>query len=153
MQDPGGAKNPGSSERPTADRSQERVNRIAIASDRDILQARQSASTLASAIGFRLMEAVTIATVVSELARNIVSYAGQGEILLKAITESPAVGLEITARDKGPGIADVRRALNGHSTGNGLGRGLRGVKQVADQLLIDSEIGNGTVVTVRKWLK
>jgi serine/threonine-protein kinase RsbT len=43
--------------------------------------------------------------------------------------------------------------LNGHSTGNGLGRGLRGIKQVADELLIDSEIGNGTVVTVRKWLK
>ena len=125
---------------------------VAIGSDRDIVTARQYGRELALSLGLSLGEATLIATAISELARNIVSYARTGEVVL-SVSETPnRVGLTVVARDAGPGIPDVELALrNGFSTSGSFGVGLPGVRRLMDDFDIRSTPGDGTVVTVTKW--
>lgn len=126
--------------------------RVAINSDQDIVTARQKGRTLASELGFSTGDATLIATSISELARNIVSYARRGEITLKLVSASSRQGITIIASDRGPGIRDVRQAMrDGFSTSGSLGLGLPGVRRLMDEFEILSEPGQGTVVTVKKW--
>lgn len=126
---------------------------VAITSAADIVAARQRGRELAGQIGFSTSDLTVIATAISELARNILEYAGSGEILLGVAQKGARHGLQIVARDKGPGIPDVARALqDGYSTGKGLGLGLPGVRRLTDELEIESKTGRGTTVLVRKWL-
>jgi phosphoserine phosphatase RsbX len=123
--------------------------KIAIEGEEDVAHARIRSRNLASAMGFKQPALDAIATAVSELARNIVEHAVEGEIVLTARRN----GLEIVARDRGPGIADVQRALqDGFTTSRGLGCGLSGARRLVDQLEIASEPGVGTVVRIQKWL-
>lgn len=123
-----------------------------VTSDGDIVAARQEGRALASLLGFSSMEATLIATAISELARNIVLYAKRGEIVLGLVEEGGKRGLAVTARDDGPGIPDVRRALaDGHSTSGGLGLGLPGVRRLMDEFEIASQLGKGTTVMIKKW--
>lgn len=125
---------------------------IPINSDGDIVIARQQGRTFAIALGFNQSNLTLIATAISELARNILEYAQTGEILLRSLHRSGRTGIEIVASDHGPGIADVELALqDGYSTGRSLGMGLPGTKRVMDEFEISSHIGDGTVVTIRKW--
>jgi serine/threonine-protein kinase RsbT len=125
---------------------------VAIFSDADIVLARQKARQLASELGFSVTELAVIATAVSELARNIVLYARRGEVLLKLVEQGGRRGIVVTARDDGPGIADVARAMqSGYSTSGSLGLGLPGVKRLMDDFELVTEMGKGTVITVRKW--
>ena len=126
--------------------------RVSINSDQDIVTARQKGRALAIELGFSTGDATLIATSISELARNIVSYARKGEIILKEVQGSSRLGISIVASDRGPGIWDIRQAMkDGFSTSGSLGLGLPGVKRLMDQFEIDSEPGRGTVVTVKKW--
>ena len=126
--------------------------RVAINSDQDIVTARQRGRTLAVELGFSTGDATLIATSISELARNIVSYARRGEITLKTIHASSRAGISITASDNGPGIPDVRQAMrDGFSTSGSLGLGLPGVRRLMDEFEIASQAGRGTIVTVKKW--
>ncbi len=107
----------------------------------------------AKAIGFDEIVCQMIATAVSELANNIVKYAGRGEILIARIDTGSRIGLEVTARDCGPGIEDIQLAMADHfSSGKTLGLGLPGVKRMMDEFEITSEPGKRTTVTFRKWL-
>jgi serine/threonine-protein kinase RsbT len=125
---------------------------VSIRSDQDIVVARQKGRSLAMALEFSAGDATLIATAISELARNIVAYATKGEIRLKAINGGARRGIQITARDEGPGIADVEQALrDGFSTSGSLGIGLPGVRRLVDEFHIHSEKNRGTTVTVRKW--
>lgn len=128
--------------------------KIPIHSDSDIVTARQKGRELASQVGFVSPDLVLIATAISELARNIVLYAGNGEIILDLV-QDPAngkQGMTVVARDQGPGILDVDRALEeGYSTSRSLGLGLPGVKRLLDEFDIVSQVGQGTTVTVTKW--
>lgn len=125
---------------------------VPIRRDRDIVTARQKSRELAARLGFTKSESVLIATIVSELARNIVLYATEGEILLAPIEEMNKKGIEIIARDAGPGIPDVERALRkGYSTSGSLGVGLPGVRRLVDEFQIASKPGSGTAITIRKW--
>lgn len=125
---------------------------VAIRSDQDIVLARQKGRSLAIALEFSACDATLIATAISELARNIVTYAIEGEILLKAINGGARRGIEITARDAGPGIVDIEQALrDGFSTSGSLGLGLPGVRRLVDEFHIESKKNRGTTVTVRKW--
>ena len=127
--------------------------RVPIASDIDIVAARQQGRALAMRLGFSSSDATMVATAISELARNIVLYAMRGEIVL-AIEHHNSNGpiLVITARDEGKGIADLRLALqDGYSTSGRLGVGLPGVKRLMDEFEISSTVGRGTVVIVKKW--
>jgi len=121
--------------------------RVTIASTEDVVVARQRGRALAADLGFSASEATLIAAAISELARNIVKYAGSGEVLLRRNSDSM---LLVIARDEGPGIPDVRAALEpGYSTSGGLGLGLPGVRRIADLFEIVSNAG-GTIVTVGK---
>jgi serine/threonine-protein kinase RsbT len=114
--------------------------------------ARQKGRALATRLGFSSGDATIVATAISELARNIVLYADHGEIVLKPVDRGTHVGLIITARDEGEGIPDIRQAMqDGYSTSGRLGVGLPGVKRLMDEFEIASEVGKGTVVTVKKW--
>ena len=107
----------------------------------------------ALAIGFDEVMCQMIATAVSELANNIIKYAGRGEIILERITAKNRAGIEVTARDSGPGIEDTQKAMADHySTGDTLGLGLPGVKRMMDEFELTSEPGKRTTVTIRKWL-
>ena len=125
--------------------------RVAINSDQDIVLARQKGRALAVEFGFTSSDATLIATAISELARNIVSYARRGQIILKTLTTSRQ-GLSIVATDDGPGIPDVSQAMrDGFSTSGSLGMGLPGVRRLMDDFEITSQPGRGTIVTVKKW--
>jgi serine/threonine-protein kinase RsbT len=127
---------------------------VAIRSDADIVLARQQGRALAATIGFTATDATLIATAISELARNIVSYAGQGEVMMQGVETIQRKGIVICARDKGPGIRNIDDVMrDGYSTSGGLGLGLPGVRRLMDEFAIESELRHGTVVTVRKWLK
>jgi serine/threonine-protein kinase RsbT len=127
---------------------------VVIASDLDIVAARQKGRALATELGFEATDLTIIATAISELARNIVFYARRGEILLKAINSKERLGIMVVARDEGPGISNTRQALqDGFSTSGSLGLGLPGVKRLMDEFEITSSVGHGTVVTARKWVK
>jgi RNA polymerase sigma factor (sigma-70 family) len=138
---------------PLLERGQPRDDeiRVAIRSDADIVAARQAARELADRLGFGRTDLTLIATAVSEVARNIVRFAGEGEIVVE-ILEQPRSGVQVVARDTGPGIADVEQALtDGYSTYAGLGLGLPGARRLMDEFAIVSEMGRGTTVTMTKW--
>jgi len=125
---------------------------VAINSDQDIVAARQRGRALAAELGFSATDATLIATAISELARNIVSYARKGEVTLRAVRGSSRQGILVIASDDGPGIADIPQALrDGFSTSGSLGLGLPGVRRLMDEFQIDSRPGRGTTVTVKKW--
>ena len=116
------------------------------------MTARQKGRALAIELGFSTGDATLIATSISELARNIVSYARKGEIILKIVHASSRQGISIIASDSGPGIRDIRQAMrDGFSTSGSLGLGLPGVRRLMDEFEIASEPGRGTMVTVKKW--
>src|SRR6267142_6198195 len=128
--------------------------RVPINSSADIVTARQKGRTLAMALGFDGSDLTLIATAISEVARNIVTHAKSGEILLAPANNSSKHGISIIARDEGPGIKDINRAMQyGYSTGKGLGVGLPGAKWLMDEFEIESKIGQGTKVAMKKWLK
>jgi serine/threonine-protein kinase RsbT len=107
---------------------------------------------MAAELGFSAVDGTFLATAISELARNIVSYAGKGEIAIKAVRNTHRQGIIIVASDDGPGIRDIQQALrDGFSTSGSLGLGLPGVRRLMDEFEIKSRPGRGTIVTVKKW--
>lgn len=126
--------------------------RVPINSDKDIVVARQKGRTLALSLGFSETDATLIATAISELARNIVTYADKGEVQIHASNDSARKGIVVVAKDKGAGISNIDRALqDGFSTSGSLGLGLPGVKRLVDEFDIVSGAREGTTVTIRKW--
>ena len=128
--------------------------RVHIDSDTDIVIARQKGRALAAELGFSTTDVVRIATAISELARNVLSYAASGEIRLEALNSRNQSGIAIIASDRGPGIADIERAMeDAYSTSGGLGLGLPGVRRLMDEFAIDSAVGQGTTVSATKWCR
>jgi serine/threonine-protein kinase RsbT len=128
--------------------------RVPITSDADIILARQRARELAAEADFTVVESAKITAVVSELARNILQYAGQGDIVVRALHQENRTGVMVVARDKGPGISNVRNALqDGFSTNGGLGLGLLLVRRLMDDFEIVSQQGHGTTVIAKKWVR
>jgi serine/threonine-protein kinase RsbT len=128
--------------------------RVPVSSDNDLVSARREGRVLAEKMGFSASEATLIATAISELARNIVNYARNGEIHICLIDNGSRRGITIVARDQGPGIADIKLAVQaGYSTSGGLGLGLPGVRRIMDEFDISSEPNRGTTITVTKWTR
>jgi len=126
--------------------------RVAIEREADIVLARQAGRQLAQQLGFSTTDQTLIATAISEVARNIVVYANHGEILLSTADEEGRVGIQVVATDAGPGIDNKDLAMrDGYSTKNSLGLGLPGAKRLMDDFNLESEIGRGTTVTMKKW--
>jgi serine/threonine-protein kinase RsbT len=129
-------------------------HRQLVAADADVVGARQYGRAIAAKIGFGRADQALIATAISELARNIVSYAQRGEIDIARVTRGPRIGLQVVARDRGPGIANIDAALtDGFSTGKSLGLGLPGTKRIVDEFDIQSAPGTGVTVKIVKWLR
>jgi serine/threonine-protein kinase RsbT len=118
----------------------------------DIVTARQASHQLALDLGFSLTDVTMIATAISEIARNITSYAGRGVIRISVQDREGRRALVVRAEDAGPGIRDVDRAMEeGYSTGRGLGLGLPGARRLMDRLTVDSVPGRGTIIEMWKW--
>ncbi|OBI55475.1 anti-sigma regulatory factor [Mycobacterium sp. E796] len=119
----------------------------------DIVAARKAGHQLALDLGFSLTDVTMIATAISEIARNITSYAGRGAVRIAVAERDGRTALVVRAEDDGPGIADIERALeDGYSTGRGLGMGLPGARRLMDRLIVDSKLGRGTVIEMWKWV-
>src|SRR3954462_4259751 len=118
----------------------------------DIVTARQRGRALALELGFNGADVTLIAAAISEVARNIVDHAKQGQIVMHRIQVRGESGIQIIAMDEGPGIRDVVHALQyGYSTRKGLGVGLPGAKWMMDEFDIVSKVGKGTTITMKKW--
>ena len=129
------------------------AERIAIESDNDVVTARQRARELAAGLDLTSTDQTLLATAISEIARNITTYAKRGEVFLELVRDANGRrGVKVVARDEGPGIADLERALtDGYTTGGGLGLGLPGARRLVDDFEIQTGPGEGTVVTLIKW--
>lgn len=126
---------------------------IPISEPADKEQAVIAARHLAAKAGLTLTDQFEFATAVSELATNIIKYAKTGEIWLKIVQRGDQVGVEVSARDKGPGIIDIDRAMEDNfSTSNeSLGLGLPSVRRLTDEFEIASTAEEGTRISARKW--
>jgi serine/threonine-protein kinase RsbT len=128
------------------------VETIAIRADFDVVEARRRLRELVQPLPYSAADLAMIATAVSELARNILVYAREGEIVLSLIGGGKRIGVLVVARDDGPGIADLELVMrDGYSTSRGLGLGLPGSKRLVDEFEIESQVGVGTTVKVTKW--
>ena len=127
---------------------------IALEGEHDIAVARGEVRAVAASLGFRLIDQTRLATVASELARNVVKYARRGRMIAQPTADARGrQGLRLIFEDTGPGIPDIAAAMrDGFSTGRGLGKGLPGSKRLVDEFEIESEVGRGTRVTVVRWL-
>ena len=131
----------------------EEVARLAIRASNDVVAARQKGRERAMQIGFAGSEVTVIASAISEIARNIVDYAEEGEMTFQRIERGGKQGILIVGQDQGPGIPNVAEALQyGCATRRGIGVGLPGAKWLMDEFEIVSKPGKGTKVTMRKWL-
>ena len=127
---------------------------IKILSESDIVTARHHGRNIAKKLGFGTVDQTRITIVISELARNIYLYAGKGEIHFELVSTLQKRGLKIKALDYGPGIQDIRAAMeDGYTTSGGLGAGLPGVKRLMDDFDLTTTAGKGTTVVVVKWLR
>jgi len=129
------------------------AERIAIESDADVVTARQRARQLAVGLEMPSTDQTLLATAISEIARNITTYAERGEVLIDLVRDANGRrGVRVIARDDGPGIEDLERALtDGYTTGGGLGLGLPGARRLVDEFDIQTTPGEGTTVTLIKW--
>ena len=125
---------------------------VRVQSTADIVTARQQGRELAARLGFSPSDVTIIATAILEIARNIVEYAQEGEVQISVAEDGSHSGVQIVARDEGPGISDLSAVMrDGFSTGTGLGLGLPGARRLMDEFDIASQIGKGTTVTMKKW--
>jgi serine/threonine-protein kinase RsbT len=128
--------------------------RVRVASDADAVTARQRGREAAIRIGLSRSQATYVATAISEIARNITTHAGAGEIRIREVRRGEQIGMEVIATDQGPGIADVPAVLaSDYASTAGLGLGLWGARQLMDEVEVTSEPGKGTIVTMRKWCR
>jgi serine/threonine-protein kinase RsbT len=128
--------------------------RVAIRTDADVVTARQEARTMGAALGFSSTDLTLLATAISEIARNITTYAGEGEVALRVRRETGRAGIEVVATDEGPGIVNVELAMqDGYTTGNGLGLGLPGTRRLVDDFELDTTPGAGTRIRMVKWTR
>lgn len=126
--------------------------RVRIQTSADVVVARQQGRSLAARLGFSNSNLTIIATAISEVTRNIVEYAKEGEVRITLVENGTRRGVRIVAQDKGPGIPDITVVMrDGYSTGQGLGIGLPGSRRLMDDFEIESTVGKGTTVTMTKW--
>lgn len=128
------------------------AERIPISEESDIVFARQRAAQLAKKLGMGLLDQTKIATATSELARNIVRYANPGEVFIEEVDNGICIGLRLTFKDAGPGIPDIPTAMqDGYTTSKGMGLGLSGAKRLVNEFEINSQVGVGTTIVLKKW--
>lgn len=127
---------------------------VTIQKEWDIVGARQLGRDVSRKVGFGSVDQARIATAISELARNIYLYAGNGKICFEIIDNIDRKGMCMIAIDTGPGINNISQVMeDGFSTSGGLGAGLPGVKRLMDEFDIQSKTGKGTEIRAIKWVR
>lgn len=127
---------------------------VPINNEIDVVAARQQGRQLGLKLGFSGSELTLIATAISEIARNIVTYAGRGVMTISIVDVMNRPGIQIIAQDEGPGIQDLSLAMqDGYSTSKSLGLGLPGTRRLMDEFEIESEEGKGTTIRMIKWTR
>jgi serine/threonine-protein kinase RsbT len=127
---------------------------VSIETEGDIVTARQKGRELAATVGFTATDQTILALAISEIARNIISYAKRGTVTLGRLDDGGRCGVSVVAEDQGPGIPDVDLAMrDGYSTAKSLGMGLPGAKRVMDEFDLTTVLGEGTTVKMKKWLR
>ncbi len=127
---------------------------LPVDSEIDVVTARQKGREIATQLGFSSTELTLIATAISEIVRNIVEYARHGKVCFSIVQEGNKRGIVVIASDKGPGIPDIKMAMqDGYSTGKSLGLGLPGARRLMDEFEIVSKVGKGTKITMKKWVQ
>jgi serine/threonine-protein kinase RsbT len=127
--------------------------KIQVKSEYEIIESRDKARRLASAMGFGTVDVIGLATCISELARNIVNYAGEGTILIEDTSNRGSRCLKIRAEDRGPGIANLEEVMSGNfRSQKGLGMGLVAIKKLSDEFKVESHPGAGTTIEIVKYL-
>lgn len=125
---------------------------MTIAREIDVIPFRNRVKEYTAKIGMGLVNQTKLITSASELARNMLKYAKGGKVIIEVVNRGREIGIRLTFKDQGPGIADVGQAMkDGFSTTNSLGLGLPGTKRLVSEFKIESEVGKGTTVTVIKW--
>jgi serine/threonine-protein kinase RsbT len=125
---------------------------IEITREQDVVTLRNRVKELAVKIGMSLLGQTKLITAASELVRNMLRYAGGGKVTLEVVLRDKVTGVQLTFADDGPGIADIRLAMqDGYTTGKSLGLGLPGAKRLVNEFSIQSEVGKGTTITVIRW--
>jgi serine/threonine-protein kinase RsbT len=123
-----------------------------LASERDIVMSRQTVRALTQQLKFSLVDQTKLVTAASELSRNTVVYGGGGEMRWEVVAKGARTGLRLSFEDKGPGIPDIDLALtDGWTSGTGLGVGLSGSRRLVNEFEIQTQIGEGTCVTITRW--
>lgn len=126
--------------------------KLQISETSDVAYAALDAKNYARDLGFSIADQYTIATAVSELAQNIVKYADFGHLRFKTLQQGSDVGIEVLAKDSGPGIENINHAMTDNfSTRGTMGVGLPGTKRLMDDFQLNSAPGRGTEVIVKKW--
>ena len=127
--------------------------RIMLFDHSDKEQVIMTARYLAAEAGFNETNQFLIATAASELATNIVKYAKEGEVILKIVQKDRQLGIQIIARDDGPGIKNIEKVMqdNFSTSKDSLGLGLPSVQRIMDEFKIESRPGHGTIVSALKW--
>ncbi|PYE53812.1 ATP-binding protein [Deinococcus yavapaiensis] len=126
---------------------------VHVQSEQDLVDARGRAKHLAGALGLGPQEQARVATVVSELARNALRYAGGGTVEFHVDTNAAPLTLSMTVSDRGPGIRQLDKVLSGtYASTTGLGVGLLGSKRLMDTFDVRARPGGGTIVEVGKRL-
>ena len=129
-----------------------RSETVELRTSNDVVRARQLVRTVASQLGFSLVEQTKLVTAASELARNTIDHGKGGGMTLELLDEGPRRGVRLRFEDRGPGIPDIERALtDGYTSGNGMGLGLGGARRLVSEFEIDTRVGEGTRVTVVRW--
>ena len=125
---------------------------VHVATESDLTRAILRVGRLANEIGLKDGPKSMVMTAASELGRNILKYAGRGTLGAAPVEKNLRKGIEIIAKDRGPGIPNVDLAMQDeYSSGGTLGLGLPGVQRMMDEFHIDTAVGRGTIVTIRKW--
>jgi serine/threonine-protein kinase RsbT len=125
---------------------------LALKDEQDLVMARGKAKDYAKQAEFSVIEATKLVTAVSELARNMLLYAGGGTMHIETMGDATKKGVRAIFEDQGPGIPNIEQVMQeGISSWNGKGLGLPGSKRLVNEFDIHSELGKGTRIQIIKW--
>ncbi|MFH8462813.1 ATP-binding protein [Streptomyces sp. NPDC017991] len=125
-----------------------------IARSGDLVHIRQAIRGLSQKCRLSLVDQTKMITAASELARNTLIYGGGGTVSSGLVSANGKRGVAAVFEDSGPGIADVEQAMtDGWTSGGGLGLGLSGARRLVDDFELVTAPGEGTTVTIIKWVR
>jgi serine/threonine-protein kinase RsbT len=127
---------------------------LPITADGDVVRVRHLVRSYAQSAKLSLVDQTKLVTAASELARNTLTHGGGGAATVAIVSNGRRSGVRAIFHDDGPGIPDVALALtDGWTSGTGLGLGLSGARRLVDEFDLQTEAGQGTTVTVVKWVR